>query len=413
MDVETSLPGALHGIRVLDLSRILAGPWASQTLGDLGAEVIKIERPDVGDDTRTWGPPFVNTGGSTRRNDAAYFMCTNRNKRSVSLDISTEEGQKLVRDIACVSDVLIENFKYGNLKRYGLDYESLRKLNPRLIYCSITGFGQTGPYAKRPGYDFLIQGMSGLMSVTGHAEGEPGAGPMKVGVALTDILTGLYASTAILAAIQARHTTGTGQYIDLALLDVGVACLANQSMNYMYSGEVPTRMGNGHPNTTPYQDFQTADGHMIIAIGNDEQFSRFCHAINKAEWATDERFKLHSNRILNREQLLDELRQITVTRTTKDWVLLLEKAAVPCGPINSVADVFEDEQVKARGMQISMNHAQAGYVPLVASPIRMSDTPVKYRYAPPVLGQDTTVVLAEVLNKSPSELDELKAQGII
>lgn len=412
---QMDAPMALEGLRILDLSRILAGPWASQTLGDLGAEIIKVERPGQGDDTRSWGPPYLDGGQAEegQLRDAAYFLCTNRNKRSVAIDLSQETGQELVRELAMHSDVLIENFKCGGLKQYGLDYDSLRQVNPRLIYCSITGFGQTGPYAQRPGYDFLVQGMSGLMSVTGHPDGHEGAGPMKVGVALTDILTGLYASTAILAAVQARRQTGKGQHIDLALLDVGVACLANQNMNYLYGGDVPKRMGNAHPNTVPYQDFPTADGHMIIAIGNDAQFARFCQAAGHAEWAQDARFRTHANRIQYREALIPLVRQATIGRATRDWVSLLESAMVPCGPINTVADVFEDAQVKARGMRIDMTHAQAGDIPLVSSPMRLSETPVRYRMAPPVLGQDTGDVLQEWLALSDGQIQDLKTRGVI
>ncbi|MFD0666217.1 CaiB/BaiF CoA transferase family protein [Ramlibacter sp. MAHUQ-53] len=406
-------PGALAGLRVLDLSRVLAGPWASQTLGDLGAEVIKVERPGSGDDTRTWGPPFLKDAAGEPTADAAYYLCTNRNKRSIAVDLTRPEGQALVRELACRSDILVENFKVGGLAQYGLDYESLRALNPRLIYCSITGFGQTGPYAPRAGYDFLIQGMGGLMSLTGRPDGEPGAGPMKVGVALTDILTGLYASTAILAAVQARQRTGEGQHIDLALLDVGVACLANQSMNYLYSGQSPRRMGNGHPNTVPYQDFPTADGHMILAVGNDGQFARFCAAAGRPEWAQDERFARNAGRIANRDALLEMIRAVTRTRSTREWVDLLEGAAVPCGPINTVADVFADPQVQARGLRIEMDHAAAGAIPLVASPVRMSGTPVQYRHAPPTLGQDTRAVMQQVLGLAPERIDAYFEQGVL
>lgn len=405
--------GALSHVKVLDLSRVLAGPWAAQTLGDLGAEVVKVERPGTGDDTRAWGPPFVQDDEGCPTGESAYYMCTNRNKRSVAIDFTQPEGQALVRELARQSDVLIENFKTGGLAAYGLDYASLSALNPRLVYCSVTGFGQTGPYARRAGYDFLIQGMGGLMSITGQPDGAPGGGPAKVGVALTDILTGLYASTAILAALQARGHTGRGQHIDLALLDVQVACLANQSMNYLYSGQAPRRMGNAHPNTVPYQDFPTADGHMILAIGNDGQFARFCHAVGRAEWASDERFATNAARLAHREVLIPLLREVTAQRGTREWVGLLEQHAVPCGPINTVADVFADEQVRARGMQIAMEHPQAGSVPLVASPIRLSDTPVQYRAAPPQLGQHTLEVLHERLGLSPQAIEELRGKGVL
>ena len=405
--------GALKHVKVLDLSRVLAGPWAAQTLGDLGAEIIKIERPEIGDDTRAWGPPFVQDKDGQRTRESAYYMCANRNKQSVAVDITQPEGQQIVRDLAAQCDVLVENFKTGGLAQYGLDYETLSALNPRLVYCSITGFGHSGPYAHRAGYDFLIQGMGGLMSITGKPDGEPGGGPVKVGVALTDILTGLYASTAILAALQAREHTGRGQHIDLALLDVQVACLANQGMNYLYSGNLPQRMGNAHPNTVPYQDFPTADGHMILAIGNDGQFARFCNAAGVAEWAQDARFQTNIARLANRVELIERIRQITVSQTTKDWIALLEQHAVPCGPINTVRDVFDDPQVKARGLQIAMQHPQAGAVPLVASPIRLSDTPVTYRHTPPQLGQHTDEVLTRHLGLTAEALQTFRDNGVL
>ena len=403
---------ALSHIRVLDLSRVLAGPWAAQTLGDLGADIIKVERPGTGDDTRLWGPPYLKDRQGNDTHDAAYFLCANRNKKSIAIDLTVPAGQALVRELARNCDVLIENFKVGSLAQYGLDHVSLMALNPRLVYCSITGFGQNGPYAHRAGYDFLMQGMGGLMSITGRADGEEGAGPVKVGVALTDILTGLYASTAILAALQSREVTGRGQHIDLALLDVQVACLANQGMNHLY-GKEPVRMGNAHPNTVPYQDFPTADGYMILAIGNDSQFASFCCAVGHPEWAEDPRFKAGSARVINRDTLIPMLRQLTVGRTTREWISLLEKVGVPCGPINTVADVFEDPQVQARGTQIQMIHPVGGDIPLVASPIRLSDTPVQYRSAPPVLGQHTQQVLAETLGLSPDAIAELIEQGVV
>ena len=402
----------LQGIRVLDLSRVLAGPWAAQTLGDLGADVIKIERPGSGDDTRTWGPPFLKDRDGNETTDAAYYFCTNRNKRSVAVDMAKPEGQQLLVELAKQSDVVVENFKFGNLKQYGLDYDSLKVLNPRLIYCSVTGFGQTGPYAPRPGYDFLIQGMDGLMSVTGLPDGEPGGGPMKAGVAITDVLTGLYASTAILAALQARNITGRGQHIDLALLDVGVACMINQGMNYLYSGQNPQRMGNAHPNTLPYQDFPTADGYMILAMGNDLQFARFCKSTGKT-WSDDPKFKTNVARNENRAELIAMVRQLTVTQTTKAWIEQLEQAQVPCGPINTMADVFADPHVQARGMQFSMEHPVGGTIPLVASPMRFSDTPVQYRTAPPPLGHDTREVLKETLALNDQQLDDLQAKGVL
>jgi crotonobetainyl-CoA:carnitine CoA-transferase CaiB-like acyl-CoA transferase len=410
--MTAAVPGALSRIRVLDLSRVLAGPWATQTLGDLGAEVIKVERPGTGDDTRLWGPPYLKDRDGNDTRDAAYYLCANRNKKSVAIDFTKPDGQRLVRDLAARCDVLVENFKVGGLKQYGLDYDSLHAINPRLVYCSITGFGQTGPYAHRAGYDFLMQGMGGLMSITGRPDGEEGGGPMKVGVALTDILTGLYASTAILAALQAREQTGAGQWIDLGLLDVQVACLANQGMNHLY-GSAPRRMGNAHPNTVPYQDFPTADGYMILAMGNDGQFAAFCKAVGKPEWAQDERFKANAGRVQHRATLIPLMRQVTVMRPTKEWIALFEQVGVPCGPINTIADVFADPQVQARGDRITMTHPVAGEIPLVASPIRLSATPVQYRAAPPVLGQDTRAVLSEWLGLPEDTIASMIDKGIL
>ncbi len=389
--------GALHGLKVLDLSRVLAGPWAGQLLGDLGADVVKVERPGPGDDTRTWGPPWVKdeTGADSRQ--AAYFQCANRNKRSVAIDIATPEGQAQVRALAAQADVVLENFKVGGLAGYGLDYASLAADNPHLVYCSITGFGQTGPYAPRAGYDFLIQGMGGLMSLTGRSDAEDGAGPQKVGVALVDVMTGLYATIAVLAALSHRDRTGEGQHIDMALLDVQVATLANQASNYLTSGVAPRRMGNAHPNIVPYQDFPTADGDMILAIGNDGQFARFCTAAGHSEWAADERFATNPARVANRTVLIPLLRQATVMKTTAEWISTLESLAVPCGPINRLPEVFDDPQVVARGLRIDVPHPAFGSVPLVACPIRLSATPVQYRSAPPMLGEHTAEVLAQWL----------------
>jgi crotonobetainyl-CoA:carnitine CoA-transferase CaiB-like acyl-CoA transferase len=407
------MPGALSHIRVLDLSRILAGPWASQVLADLGAEVIKIERPGSGDDTRGWGPPYLKNQQGEPTSEAAYYLCTNRNKKSVTIDFTQVQGRELLRALAAKSDVVIENFKVGGLQQYGLDYDSLKAVNPKLIYCSITGFGQNGPYAARAGYDFLIQALGGLMSVTGGSANHPGTGPTKVGVALADILTGLYASTAILAALAYRDATGKGQYIDLALLDVQIACLANQAMNYLATGIAPQRLGNAHPNIVPYQDFPTADGDMILAIGNDSQFAKFSELARHPEWARDERFAANAARVQHRELLVPLLRQVTVTRTTKEWVALLGEAGVPCGPINNVAQVFDDPQVKARGMRIELPHPLAGKVPLVASPIRLSQTPVEYRLAPPTLGQHTRDVLKSVLQLDATRIAELARAKVI
>lgn len=406
------MAGALSHIRVLDLSRVLAGPWASQTLADLGAEVIKVERPGRGDDTRAWGPPYLKDADGNDTSEAAYYLCANRNKQSVTIDFTQPEGQRLVRDLAAQSDIVLENFKVGGLARYGLDYDSLKAVKPNLIYCSITGFGQTGPYAKRAGYDFLIQAMGGLMSLTGHPDGTEGAGPMKVGVALTDILTGLYASTAVLAALAHRDQTGDGQYIDLALLDVQVACLANQTLNYLTTGKAPQRLGNAHPNIVPYQAFPTADGDMIIAVGNDDQFARLCAVIDHPEWAEDERFATNAGRVAHRNALIPLLRQTTVMHTTTEWVKALEQAGIPCGPINDIAAVFANEQVRARGLRHDMPHPLAGSVPQVASPIRLSETPVSYRQPPPTLGEHTQTILANVLGLSADEIEQLARQGV-
>jgi len=395
-------PPPLTGIRVLDLSRVLAGPWAGQMLADLGADVVKVERPGAGDDTRAWGPPYLKDADGRDTAEAAYFLCANRNKRSVAIDIATTEGQALVRQLAARADVVLENFKLDGLKRYGLDHASLLALNPRLVYCSITGFGQTGPYAPRAGYDFLIQGMGGLMSITGRADSEDGAGPQKVGVALTDIMTGLYATIAVQAALAERERSGLGQYIDLALLDVQVACLANQASNYLAGSVVPARMGNAHPNIVPYQDFPTADGDMILAIGNDGQFARFCAIAGHAEWASDPRYATNPQRVANRATLIPLLRRATVERTTHDWIDALEAAHVPCGPINRIDEVFADPQVRSRGLRIELPHATAGRVPLVANPIRMTGSPVAYRWPPPLLGEHTAEVLAEWLSDTAS-----------
>jgi crotonobetainyl-CoA:carnitine CoA-transferase CaiB-like acyl-CoA transferase len=395
---------ALHGVKVLDLSRVLAGPWATQMLGDLGADVVKVERPDSGDDTRAWGPPWVENTDGHSLSDSAYFTCANRNKRSVAIDLTTADGQLLVRRLAAKADVLVENFKVGGLKRYNLDFESLHVLNPGLIYCSITGFGQSGPYAQRPGYDFLIQGMGGLMSITGHQDGEPGAGPMKVGVALVDVLTGLYASNAILAALQHRNKTGEGQHIDVALLDVQVAALANQAANYLVGKRIPARMGNAHPNIVPYQDFPTADGHMILTVGNDAQFGRFCEVACHTEWSDDPRFKTNAARVEHRTQLVALIRAVTVTRTTQDWISALEIAGVPCGSINDLQQVFEDPHVVARKLKVRVPHSQVGEVSVVANPLRLSSTPVTYRHGPPMLGAHTVEVLNDWLQGSSMEL---------
>ena len=379
--------GALSHIRVLDLSRILAGPWASQILGDLGAEVIKVENPDGGDDTRHWGPPYMAGADGQPTEESAYFMCANRNKRSVCVDMKTPEGQKMLRELAGQCDVVIENFKVGGAAKFGLDYESLVQVNPGLVYCSITGFGQSGPFANRPGYDFLVQAMGGLMSVTGVPEGEPGAGPQKVGVALTDIMTGLYAVIGIQAALAERELSGLGQHVDLALLDVTAATLANQATNYLVGGNNPTRLGNAHPNIVPYQSFVAKDGHLIVAVGNDGQFRRYCEVIGAAELADDERFATNRQRVHNRDALVPLLQAKMLERSKAQWIELLEAANVPAGPINTVAEVFAEPQIQARQMQVNVPHPLNPDLQLVGNPIKLSRTPVEYRSAPPTLGQ--------------------------
>ncbi|MCS4284225.1 crotonobetainyl-CoA:carnitine CoA-transferase CaiB-like acyl-CoA transferase [Pseudomonas sp. BIGb0278] len=405
--------GALSHLRVLDLSRVLAGPWSGQILADLGADVIKVERPGAGDDTRAWGPPFLKDAYGENTSEAAYYLSANRNKRSVTIDFTQPEGQRLVRELAARSDIVIENFKVGGLAAYGLDYASLKAVNPRLIYCSITGFGQTGPYAKRAGYDFMIQGLGGLMSLTGRPEGEAGAGPVKVGVALTDILTGLYSTVAILAALAHRDQAGVGQHIDMALLDVQVACLANQAMNYLTTGNAPRRLGNAHPNIVPYQDFPTADGDFILTVGNDGQFRKFAEVAGQPQWADDPRFATNKQRVANRAELIPLIRQATVFKTTAEWVAQLELAGVPCGPINDLAQMFQDPQVLARGLALSIPHPLAGSVPQVASPIRLSETPVEYRQAPPLLGEHTEAVLSELLGLDEQAVRQLRAAGVL
>jgi crotonobetainyl-CoA:carnitine CoA-transferase CaiB-like acyl-CoA transferase len=407
------MKSALSHVTVLDLSRVLAGPWAGQVLADLGAEVIKVERPGTGDDTRGWGPPFLRDSEGRDTADAAYYLCANRNKKSVTIDFTTAEGQGIVRDLARTSDVVLENFKVGGLQAYGLDYQSLKAVNPKLIYCSITGFGQTGPYAQRAGYDLLVQAMGGLMSITGRQDDEPGAGPQKAGVAVTDILSGLYATIGILAALAHRERGGEGQHIDVGLLDVQVACLANQAMNYLVGGSAPQRSGNAHPNLVPYQDFPTSDGYMIIAVGNDAQFARLCGVLGLAALAQDPSFATNKQRVLNRRELIDRLSAVTVTHPTAFWTRSLEDVGVPGGPINSLDAVFADPQVRARGMRIELPHPASGSVPSVANPLRLSETPVTYRSAPPLLGAQTREVLGQRLGLSASTLAELHAKGIL
>lgn len=404
---------ALDDILVLDLSRVLAGPWCTQNLADLGATVIKVEKPGEGDDTRKWGPIYLKDPETGARADSAYYLAANRGKRSITVDMATPEGQQILRDLAAKADVVVENYKLGGLKKYGLDYDSLSKLNPRLVYCSITGFGQTGPYAPRAGYDFIIQGMGGLMSVTGERDGEPGAGPQKAGVALADVMTGLYSTIAILGALNQRHRSGKGQYIDMALLDVQVAALANQATYYLIGHEVPQRMGNGHAAIVPYQSFPTSDGHVIIAVGNDGQFGKLADELGHPEWKTDPRFATNIERLHHRAEIVAAISDETRKRSIDDLIAALEKRQVPCGPINTVDRVFADPHVQARGIQQTVPHSQQGSLPSVASPLRLSDSPVSYDRGPPLLGEHTDEVLSEQLGFDAARLAQLRNKGVI
>jgi crotonobetainyl-CoA:carnitine CoA-transferase CaiB-like acyl-CoA transferase len=405
--------GPLSHIRVLDLSRVLAGPWTSQNMADLGAEVIKLERPGTGDDSRAFGPPWVKDGAGRDTKDSAYYTSANRGKKSVTLNIAVPEGQAIARELAKSSDVLIENYKYGDLARYGLGYEQVRELNPRLVYCSVTGFGHTGPYRERPGYDFMIQGMGGMMSVTGEPDDAPGGGPQRAGVPIADIITGMYASIAICAALAHRERSGKGQHLDLALLDSQIALLAYQNTNYFATGVPPKRIGNLHPNIVPYQPFRAADGDVILACGNDNLYRKFCEAAGCAELANDPRFATNGKRVENRAELTRLLAAVFRKRTKREWLELLEAAGVPNGPINDVAQVFEEPQVKARGVRIELQHRAGARLPLVASPMRFSATPLEYRLAPPVLGEHTDEVLRSLLGKSDAEIARLRAAKVI
>ena len=405
--------GALSHIRVLDLSRVLAGPWCTQNLADLGADVIKVEKPGEGDDTRHWGPPFARDQSGKDTAESAYFISINRNKRSITVDISKPEGQEIIRQLAKESDVIIENYKVGQLAKYGLDYESLIKVKPDLIYCSITGFGQFGPYSKRPGYDFIVQGMGGFMSVTGEADDFPGASPQKAGVAIADIFTGMYATTSILAAIAHKNHTGEGQYIDLALLDTQIAVMANVASAYLCSDEIPKRWGNASPTIVPYQTLPTSDGWMIVAAGNNGQFRHFVTAGNEAHLADNPLYSENPMRVKHREQLVPLLEEMTRKKTKAQWIALLEKANVPCGPINNFQEVFENEQVKARDIQMNVPHPTAGNMKLVASPMRLSKTPVEVRMAPPTLGQHTDEILRERLGLNAQDINSLRENGSI
>lgn len=415
----TTQTAALSHLKVLDLSRVLAGPWATQMLADLGADVIKVERPGVGDDTRHWGPPFLKDADGRDTNQATYFTACNRNKRAITLDIAHADGQALIRQMAAQSDVLVENFKVGGLKQYGLDYESLKAINPRLVYCSVTGFGQSGPYAERAGYDLMMQAMCGLMSITGQADDAPGGGPMRMGVALVDVLTGIYACSAILAALEARHQSGRGQHIDMALFDVGLAALANQAAGYLNTGAVPQRQGNTHPSLAPYQTFATADGQMLLAVGNDGQFARFCAAAGHPEWAQDARFASNTLRVRHRAELAALIEAVTRAEPTAHWVALLEDKAVPCGAINDLAAAFAEAQVQSRGLiqkqplaLVKKGQKAIKKIVTVASPLRLQDTPPVLRRAPPQLGEHTNEVLVE-LGLTQADIAQLRARGVV
>lgn len=407
------MPQALSHIRVLDLSRVLAGPWCSQNLADLGADVIKIERPDVGDDTRSWGPPYLKDADGEPTREAAYYLSANRGKRSVTVDISTKQGQDLIRELARHSDVVIENYKVGQLIKYGLDYASLKAIRPDIVYCSVTGFGQDGPYASRAGYDFIVQGMGGFMSITGERDDLPGGGPQKAGVAIADLMTGMYATTAILAALVHRERTGQGQYIDTALLDVQVAMLANVGSNFLTSAKVPQRWGNAHANIVPYQTFATSDGHIIVAVGNDGQFAKLVDIGGRSELASDPRFATNPARVQHRDVLVPILAEMIAKHSKQFWIEALEAATVPCGPINRLDEVFDNEQVRARGMQVDLPHPCGAPVRLVGSPMRLSETPVVYDQAPPLLGEHTDQVLREVLGYDDSRIEALRASKVV
>ena len=407
------MPGPLSHLTVLDLSRVLAGPWCTQLLADVGADVIKIEKPGSGDDTRSWGPPFLQDAHGHDTGEAAYYLACNRGKKSVAVDFTKPEGQGIVRDLAKQADIVVENYKVGSLAKYQLDYASLSAVNARLVYCSITGFGQTGPYADRAGYDFIIQGMGGFMSVTGERDDLPGGGPQKAGIAISDLMTGMYASVAILAAIAHRDVSGVGQYIDTSLLDTQVAMMAVMNMNYLISGRPPGRAGNAHQNIVPYEVFPCADGHIILAVGNDGQFARFCQVAGKPEWITDPRLATNSERVKNRDAVVPLIAAVIRTRTQCDWLDALEAVGVPCGPINRLDQVFADPQVLARGMKVDLPHPLSGSVPQVANPLKFSATPVRYSQAPPLLGQHTAAVLGQRLGLSATKLHELAARGVV
>ena len=407
------MSGPLSHIKVLDLSRVLAGPWAAQNLADLGAQVIKVERPGKGDDSRAFAPPYLKDTKGQATKESAYYCAANRGKKSITINLSSEQGQKLVRELAKDVDVIVENYKVGDLARYGLGYEDIKSINPGIIYCSVTGFGQTGPYKDRPGYDFMAQGMGGLMSVTGERDDLPGGGPQRVGVPIIDMSTGMYASVAICAAIAHRAVTGQGQWIDVSLLDSCVALLANQAMNFFATGESPSSLGNAHPNIEPYQTFKTADGAIILACGNDNLFKKFCELAECTHLAQDPQYATNGERVKNREELTRLLNLVFLKHTTKEWVKLLDEGGVANGPINKIEEVFQEPQVQARGMQIELPHAVAGKVTLVASPMKFSETPIKHEMPPPALGQHTDEILSQLLKKTSDEIAELKGAGVV
>lgn len=407
------MAGPLTGVKVLDLSRILAGPWSTQLLSDLGADVIKVERPGSGDDTRGWGPPFLKRQDDSLTSESAYFLCANRGKRSITVDVSVESGQAILRELVRTADVFVENYKCGDMRRYGLDYATLSQINPRLVYCSITGFGQTGPYSQRAGYDFVVQAMGGLMSITGEQDGLPGGGPQKCGVPIADLMTGMYASVAIVSAIHERTTSGRGQYIDMSLLDTQVAWLANQASNYLVAGREPKRWGNAHPNLAPYQSFQSSDDALIVAVGNDRQFASLCATLGLRDLANDGRYATNAGRLKHRDNLVALLEERFLQRTRGEWLADLEKAGVPCGPIQTIPQALNDPHIRARGMTFSIPHASGAEVPQVANPIKFSRSTIDYLHAPPALGQHTLEVLTKDLGWSVDRVVELRNEGAI